>query len=353
MIALISEPEREVAGADEEARRGSRRRRRASRSRRSALEDDEIEHRRGPHRDVGRRATAAYFASTTAELDDRRGHQRLDRAAAALLGEEAHRHRRQRRRATDRGGWCCRRTPGAASDRSSCCPAFAKWLTSRKKCMPCTRRNDGDEHPRERRDEEREELALEDRPEAPHDEPPPSALVGSLALSALVGASRVSSAKTSSSELFTGSTSRTKQPGADERGDRLLGRRAAPTSSSFLLHEQRQRVRPPLGRAVVGRASPSRSRRRRARAPSAASRFPRTTMREPGASGASLASSSIVPSATSLPARDDDDAAAARLDLAEDVRREEDGVLLAELADDVADLADLVRDRARRSARRG
>ena len=74
---------------------------------------------------------------------------------------------------------------------------------------------------------------------------------------------------------------------------------------------------------------------------------PRTTSVERRASVACVAISSIVPSATSLPLRDDERARAARLDLAQDVRREEHRVLLAELAEELAHVADLVRVEAR------
>src|SRR5262249_50751962 len=49
-----------------------------------------------------------------------------------------------------------------------------------------------------------------------------------------------------------------------------------------------------------------------------------------------------------LPLRDDDDSTAARLDLAQDVRGEQNGVLFSELADELAHLADLVRIEAGR-----
>src|SRR5262249_27223865 len=92
-----------------------------------------------------------------------------------------------------------------------------------------------DEHPRERRHEEREELALVDRPERFPD------ALSSIASNA---ASVVSSANTSSSELRTVDTSRTAQPVRTSAATPSSVALTIAASSSFFPHAPRRTSTP-------------------------------------------------------------------------------------------------------------
>ena len=175
---------------------------------------------------------------------------------------------------------------------------------------------DDDQHPRRGRDEEREELALEDRPEASH--------TGSSLL--------VSSAKTCSSEALTGTSSRRPTPAGTSA--RATSSVAVSTSSrpSRQVTDERATARPrrcELTRFVAGEHASRALRRARSQRARARERL-------------SLRSSSIVSLRDELALGDDQRAIAGGLDLGQDVRREQHRVLAAELADERADLADLV-----------
>ena len=182
--------------------------------------------------------------------------------------------------------------------------------------MPCTNEEHRDEHPRERRHEEREELAFVDWPERLLDDAP------------------VSSAKSSSSELAErAAPGARRSAGRDDRRSRML-------SVAFVSRRARRAVLRPgaRDREGVGRrqriltielreqssiftAARSRlddHRGRRCSRPAERRLFLRRLPRS-------------MPSAiTSLPFGDDDDAAAARFDLAEDVRGEQHRLLLGD-----------------------
>src|SRR5207248_2342522 len=98
-----------------------------------------------------------------------------------------------------------------------------KMVHQEKEVHPLNEHEDGDQHPRERRDEEPEELALVDGPEAAHS-----------------ARSLVSCVKTSSSELSAAVASRTRTPFFTRASMTCSVASAIASSAIFLGHTQRQ-----------------------------------------------------------------------------------------------------------------